>query len=239
MIKIVCAGQKGGVGKSTVARALAVGLAKGIVGKKRSVVLADLDSGQRTIGEWAAARDRNGLDPSVHVEVVDIHTRGFSVPNTERADVLIYDCPGWSDEHTRMAAGIADLVILPTGPGQDDLRPLVRLCYELEEAGIDANRIAITLIRTHTDAEVAGARDYLAKADLKAVDGDLREAAAMTKSHSVGQCALELPGEKQRSGAEALIKAIIKQLNKVGEQPISEDTVDWESMDWSFVANDK
>lgn len=228
MARIVCAGQKGGIGKSTLARALAVGLAQ----RGFKVILADMDIGQRTLGDWKRLRDSGKVTPSVNVISVDIARNGFDVPNGGEADYIIYDCPGWSDEHTRMAAAMADLLVLPTGPGGDDLRPLVRLCNELREHGIGTERVAVAFVRSHTDAEVKSARAYLNAAELTAVDGEIREAAAVTSAHNKGRSAIEAGGEKQIKLAHDCVDALIDRVTELGER---DPRVDWDAMDWDFA----
>ena len=56
--------QKGGVGKSTLARSVAVEAAKAGV----DVVIADLDIQQGTIQEWAKLRYANGIEPAIKVK---------------------------------------------------------------------------------------------------------------------------------------------------------------------------
>lgn len=228
--RIVCAGQKGGVGKSTVARALAVRLTE----KGQNVILADMDFGQRTCAEWTAARNHNNLSPAIRVEVVDIENDGFHVPDADKADIVIYDCPGWSDTHTAGAAGFADLLILPTGPGQDDLRPLIRLCHELAQGGTDLRRVALVLVRTHTPAEVKDARKYVLSAELGIglVDGEIQEGVSATKGHGVGQSVIESGGDKQRAAALTLMDALIERLETA---PALEQKTDWAKLDWSVV----
>ena len=157
---IAVCGQKGGCGKSTVARALAVYLAS----KKKSVAIADLDTYQRTATEWAEARRQNGRKPDIRVELVDIESDWQSA--VKDAEYLIFDCPGWSDQHTAKIAEVADLLLLPTGPSSDDLRPLIRLVFDLEGIGIPTERIAVILQRIHTDAEERRARKYLQEAEV-------------------------------------------------------------------------
>lgn len=232
-LNIVCAGQKGGVGKSTIARAFAVGSM--VRNPTSKLILADLDYGQRTALEWAEARNLNNIEPLIHVEVVDLHRQGFHVKGKDKVDYIIYDCPGWSDYHTLAAASFADLVVLPTGPGQDDLRPLMRLCFELEEQAVDLNRVAIALVRTHTDAEINTAREFLSSGGLAAVDGDIREGASVTKIHGYGQSVLELNAPRQRQQAEILIFGLIDKLSALGPRKPKKRSIDIKSLDWSVV----
>ena len=54
-------GQKGGVGKSTLARVLAVAAARA----QHKVLIGDFDLEQLTCVEWGALRMRNGVEPEI------------------------------------------------------------------------------------------------------------------------------------------------------------------------------
>src|ERR1700687_854939 len=80
--------QKGGVGKSTLARALAAVAAH--AGLK--VTLADLDPQQHSAVRWEKARKENKIAPSV--TVTDFATIDEALAGTEKADLLVVDAPG-------------------------------------------------------------------------------------------------------------------------------------------------
>ena len=68
-------GQKGGTGKSTLARAFAAEAAKA----QTRVLIADLDDAQRTSWDWGKRRAANHLLPAIDVEMVprlQVFTRG-------------------------------------------------------------------------------------------------------------------------------------------------------------------
>ena len=69
-------GQKGGTGKSTLARAFAVEAAR----VQANILIADLDDAQRTSFEWGQRRLANGFKPTVNVE--RMQRRPKSVRNT-------------------------------------------------------------------------------------------------------------------------------------------------------------
>src|SRR5688500_9340960 len=86
-------GQKGGTGKSTLARAFAVEAAR----HDNTVLIADLDEAQRTSLDWGERRAANGLQPAIQVEQVprlQLFTRATNV------DLLVADAPGWADAST-------------------------------------------------------------------------------------------------------------------------------------------
>src|SRR5262245_32786995 len=101
-------GQKGGTGKSTLARAFAVEAARAGTG----VLIADLDEAQRTSWDWGQRRAAHSLRPAIAVEMVprlQVFTRAAQV------DVLVVDAPGWTDASTAWLAKGSQLTVLPTG----------------------------------------------------------------------------------------------------------------------------
>ena len=157
-------GQKGGTGKSTLARAFAVEAAKADTG----VLIADLDEAQRTSWDWGQRRAANGFAPAIAVEMVprlQVFTRAAEV------DLLVVDAPGWADASTLWLAQGSQLTVLPTGATVDDLNPTIRLMHELMDKGLADWRVAIALCRVHSDADADFARDYLKQAELQGPQG--------------------------------------------------------------------
>ena len=113
--------QKGGVGKSTLARLLAVGA----IHRGRKTLLADFDLDQLTCVEWGALRMRASLEP-------EVDTRAFkSLKKLRRedgvADFIVADTRGLADDLSTEIAEDSDVVFLPTGVSGDDLRPTLSL----------------------------------------------------------------------------------------------------------------
>src|ERR1700722_13746166 len=151
--------QKGGVGKSGIARLLAVEFIRA----GWSVKIADLDTMQGTVTKWKARRDRAGLQPEIPVEKFATVERALR--EAERFDLLLLDGPAHAEHGGRHMAKASDLVLMPTCYGLDDLEAQVEAAYELEEHGIDRNRIWFLFSRTSgSAAEDQAARDYLARA---------------------------------------------------------------------------
>ncbi len=131
-------GQKGGVGKSALARVLAVAAAR----KGRKVLLADFDIEQLTSVEWAKTRAHGGFKP-------EIEARAFKTlkklrKNVSGYDLVVADTRGYADDLTEDVAEESDVVFLPTGTSTDDLRPTLGLARKLARHGI-ADKIVVVL----------------------------------------------------------------------------------------------
>src|SRR6516165_8847196 len=86
--------QKGDVGKSTLARALAARVA--LAG--RDVVLADLDPWQQTLVHWQQARTAQGVSPRLSVEA--FNDAAEAAERAKTCDLLILDAPGGVNDDT-------------------------------------------------------------------------------------------------------------------------------------------
>ena len=207
-------GQKGGTGKSTLARAFAVEAAR----RGGSVVIADLDEAQRTSWDWGERRAANGLQPAIAVERVprlQVFTRAANL------DLLVADAPGWADASTLWLAQGSQLTVLPTGGTVDDLNPTIRLMHELMNKGIADWRVALALCRIHSDAQAEFARGYLKQANYKALKGELRERKSLADLQNVGQAVTEGPAAVSREAIE-LVASIAAALERSRKREAAE-----------------
>src|SRR5262245_44182973 len=126
--------QKGGTGKSTLARALAAVVAHAGL----RVRIADLDPQQETVLYWEKLRSDGHTTPAIAVEGFD--TAGEAIASAQRHELLIIDAPAHATRGTLELAEAATLVVQPTGAGVDDLRPAVLLFHELAHEGISKQK---------------------------------------------------------------------------------------------------
>src|SRR5271163_2900893 len=156
MITIVAfVSQKGGVGKSTLSRALAREAANSGLKAK----IADLDTQQGTSIDWHRIHLNAGIQPAVAAEAFATAAQALRV--AEQYDLLVIDGPARTSAGTLEIAKVADLVVQPTGASVDDLRPAVREFHALVKAGIPKAKLTFALNRIGTAAEEAEARAYI------------------------------------------------------------------------------
>lgn len=199
--------QKGGVGKSTLARLLAVEIAK--AGWR--VKIADLDPAQGTATKWKARRDVAGFQPDVAVE--KFRTVERAIKEAEHFDLMILDGPAHAEKGGKVMAQASDLILIPTGYSLDDMEPQIEAAYELEEAGIASEKILFVFCRAKgSDSEDAAARSYLRKARLTALDSVLPELASIRQGHAEGRAASEVPFPKVQEKAIDVAQQIVDQL---------------------------
>ncbi len=143
--------QKGGVGKSTLARLLAVGAAH----RGHKTLLADFDLEQLTCVEWSATRMRNSVQPEIDARPFKSLKKLYK--NDEEIDFIIADTRGLADEVTRELAEDSHVVFLPTGTSSDDLRPTLALARKLAKQGAEG-RIVIVLSKVgRSEKQIANA----------------------------------------------------------------------------------
>ena len=203
MAVIAFASQKGGVGKSTLCRALAVEAIR--AGLK--TIVSDLDAAQGTVHEWAKDRAKLGLNPPVAVRLC--RTAAEALDGAGDVDLLLVDGPAKADVETLALARVADLIVQPCGGGLDDLRPAIRTFNGLIDRGVPRDRLLMALVRVGSEAEASNARDYLEVAGYACASGWLPERLTYRTLHNAGQSITEAKILGLSSAAEVMVQSII------------------------------
>lgn len=195
--------QKGGVGKSTLARALArEAAAAGL-----AVKIGDLDVEQGTSTNWARRRMSAGFEPVVAVEPFRTTADAFKVAG--QVDLMILDGPARASAGTLEMAKVSALVVQPSSTSVDDLEPAVIVFNNLVRAGVPRSKLALALVRVGTQSEEADARAYMAEAGFDVLPGALLERPAYRLAQNDGQAVTEVRFKGLSERADALVQAII------------------------------
>ena len=142
--------QKGGVGKSTIARLVA----REFAAQDWSVKIGDLDISQATSFKWRARRLQSGVEPDVPIEQFGRVDQALKA--TGHHDLLVLDGAPHATAATQQIARSSDLVVIPTGLAVDDLEPGVLLAHDLVKAWLSPWRLVFALCRVGTsDPEIA------------------------------------------------------------------------------------
>jgi chromosome partitioning protein len=135
---IALVGQKGGIGKSTIALALALALHR--LGYR--VIVIDADDEQRTAITFADVAEENEHDTPTITHLGD-NLRTQLPRLVAGYDVAIVDTPGRNGKRATYALGLADLAILPCGPTGPDLWAMSATIEQVQDVqalrpGLDA-----------------------------------------------------------------------------------------------------
>lgn len=166
--------QKGGVGKTNIATALAVAAQR----SGKTTALLDLDP-QATACFWADGRKANGGDGTPLVKYVN-HVRLTSyleALKAQGADLVILDCPPVHRDVGEAAITAADLVLIPTRADALDLRAMAQT-VKLSKLLGKTPTIVLTFCPC-TGGEASQAREFVIEeldVDMAPIDIHLRKA---------------------------------------------------------------
>jgi chromosome partitioning protein len=192
-------GQKGGVGKSTLARVLAVAAAR----QDYKVLLGDFDLEQLSCIEWSATRLRNGIEP-------DIEARAFKSlkklrKSVEGFDLVVVDTRGLADELTTDVSQESDVVFLPTGTSMDDLRPTLALARRLSKTRKVGNKIVLILSKVgRSERLLEIAKETIADAGFEMLDSIWPERDGFQADLDIGKAGSESHNPYLREAAEVI-----------------------------------
>ena len=205
--------QKGGVGKSTLARMMTREFTIGGLRTK----IADLDTQQQTCTNWAGRRAENGISPEIQVQsFASVKT---VLGETSRFDALILDGKPNASEQTIEIARVADLVVIPTGQTVDDLHPGVMLAHSLHKKGISRERIAFAIFRTTgSKRENAAARQYLVEAGYFVFEGEVPASTAYGMASDGGRAITETSFRTLNDRAAGLAQSVIDRIAELQDR---------------------
>lgn len=203
--------QKGGVGKSTLARAVATTYAAA----GWNVKVADLDINQASSFSWLQRRLAREIEPVVAVETFGTVPQALKVAGAY--DLMVMDGAPHATRATVEIGKRAHLTVLPTGLSLDDLEPTVLLANSLvSEHDVPAECIAIALVKTgDSPRELEEARAYLAATPYYVLDSQIPEKTAFRRAQDSGQSVVECPYRGPREQADALIQSLIDRLEAI------------------------
>ena len=156
-MKIVVLGStKGGVGKSTIAQALAVEAAK-----EERVFLADLDP-QQSVARWWDRRGRPGNPMLADEKTSAPRALDLIAKRGTELDWLIIDTPGSNLEIIRGALNRADVILVVAQPSSKDIEAQGALEGLIENTGKGERALYVVNRGTKADKLTKDAVEFLA-----------------------------------------------------------------------------
>lgn len=208
--------QKGGVGKSTLARMMA----REFVAGGLSTKIADLDTQQQTCTNWAGRRAENGVEPEIQVQ--SFAGVKSALEEADRFDALILDGKPNASDQTIEIAKASDLVVIPTGQTVDDLHPGVVLAHSLRKKGIAPEKIAFAMFKTTgSDRENGAAREYIAEAGYVILDGEVCVSTAYGSASDQGKAITETSFRTLNERASKLAQSVIDRMAELHDRKVA------------------
>jgi chromosome partitioning protein len=212
-IVVAFVSQKGGVGKSTLARALATSA----VGAGLAVKTVDLDPEQATITVWAQTRDRYDVSPPIKVDAFRFVKDALASARGE--EFVIIDTPGGISDAVAEIAAQATFLVQPTSPSIDDLYPVVLVFRALERVGLSRDQLAFAVCRTLADDEASNARTYLSELGFAVLAGDIPERLEYRAAMNQGRAITEAGHAALSARADAMIADLLARAGRVQPLP--------------------
>jgi len=210
LLTIGCLSQKGGVGKSTLTRLIAVNFAKA----KWRVKIADFNLKQKTSTNWAAARLKAEIKPAVAAEA--FNSVKPALQQRDLYDIMVFDGRPDSDTTTLEIAKIVDLVIVPVGVSLDDLDPQLAFASELRSKGIRIAKIRFAINNPHDSAvSVMEAQTLIERSGFKSFGNVLPSRISYQQAQNFGLGASETNYPTLNERANALADEIHKTLTEL------------------------
>ena len=192
--------QKGGVGKSTLARALAVEATE----KGLKTLLADCDPQQASSYQWSQIKGK--INCQIFSQVKNIW------PLTKQYDLIIIDGPARTSQATIEIAQKADLIIQPTGASRLDLVPAVKEFHALAKAKVKKDKLLFVLTRLATKAEAEASQEYLKVSGYHYSPIVLFEKASYRQTQNEGKSITETRYKTLKKQAKELINSFLQYL---------------------------
>lgn len=208
--------QKGGVGKSTLARMMAREFVSGGLTTK----IADLDTQQQTCTNWAGRRAESKVEPEIQVQ--SFPSVRSALEEASRFDALILDGKPNASDQTVEIAKAADLLLIPTGQTVDDLHPGVVLAHSLRKKGVETDKIAFAMFKTTgSERENAAAREYLAQAGYLVLNGEVSVSTAYGSASDIGRAITETSFRSLNERASRLAQSVIDRMAELQERKVA------------------
>lgn len=206
---IACLSQKGGVGKSTLARLIA----RTYAAAGWSVKIADFNTRQNTASDWVEYRDRNGVEPKI---LAQSYVQPTALKR-ETVDLVVADGRPDSDQTSLDVARMAQLVVLPTGLSGDDLKPQLLFAHELVAKGVAKEKILFVLNKTiESELAVREARTLITdRTGYRLCQQDLSVRTGYQMAQNNGRAVSETDYASLNDKADALAAEIVDRVTEL------------------------
>lgn len=213
-LSVALASGKGGVSKSTLARALGVTYAKA----GWSVLGADLDIGQATMANWMRRRIGSGIEPVFDVQSFGAPSLVKKKIDSAAWEFIVLDCAAFASKSTVEIAHMVDLMVIPTRFSLDDLESTVNTANSLVKAGVPVNKLAVVFSAVAENAQdFEDAKAYMEQTPYFVIEGYIPQKPALSKAQDLGRSIIECAYVAPRERADKVVQGIIDRLEAITE----------------------
>lgn len=207
------AGQKGGVGKSTLSMSVACELLQ----QGRSVLLVDGDHEQGTVRVYAEiAAEQERPAPTVVAMGANMY-RPEQLPTLANAyDVAVVDCPPRNADVQRAAVMVADVVVLPVGPNPAEVWALANTVDLVKQAQTVRPGLRACIVINRKDARTVlgrNVREALDAAELPVLNAEVSHRIAFAEAPAAGQ---GITSYAPKDPASKEVRALVRELLQLG-----------------------
>ena len=198
---------KGGVGKSTISRNLAVYFNDRV----DKVCIIDTDLEQRTTCDWL---ERRGEDvphiPVFPMTTVEALPKDVKTHRSNGYDIIIIDGVPQLDQVAVKTILLSDVLLIPITPSIDDLKSFQRFVKVYEQAKVFREQIPAYIVlnkysdRVGEDKEVREALEMFEEFGIKKVNATIGDRVAHRRSSKYGLTAYEWEDKKAKKEIENL-----------------------------------
>ncbi len=207
------AGQKGGVGKSTLSMAVACEF----LSRRFRTLLVDGDFEQGTIRVFHdIAREQGVPTPAVIAMDKNMYETDQLPAVSQDYEITVIDCPPRYAKIQRAALMVADIAILPVGPNPADMWALTNTIALVKEAlSIRPELKAFVVINRKDARTVLGrrVRETLESIDLPVLKTEIANRIALAEAPASG---LGVTGYAPRDQASDEIRALVDEITELG-----------------------
>lgn len=198
--------QKGGVGKSSLARLIA----REYAANDWSVRIADMDTSQTTSLLWNARRVHYGHAPHLRVESYGAVQAALNTAG--EVDLLVFDGAPASTAMSAQIAQAAHLIVLPSGLSLDDLIPQTKLGQEFLLSGIPESKMIFVLNGVgQSESETQEARNVIVGRGFRITQAALSQLTCYRRANDRGLAFSETPYASARKSAEDVARELAEQ----------------------------
>mgnify|MGYP000880819413 CR=1 FL=1 len=201
---------KGGVGKSTACAAIACALAS----RGEAVEILDLDPNE-TLARWHQRAPREGVRVT-HVKP-DAFSEAFEAVAAQKPRHILIDLAGFLHADILRAFARADLVIIPAGTSEPDLREAMKLSKHIRALSATLEReIPFRILMTRVHSLRSNVGDYIFEqienAGLPMIKRAMVERVAYKALFVSGEAPTDSPAPM---GAGAEVRAILEEIEAI------------------------